>query len=221
MTTTPGTVVPDAVVAAKQAVCELGAELSQKGWLPATAGNISLRVEGSTDFCITRSGIDKGNMKQNDVLWLSQGGSQYEENGYRPSAETLVHQVLYRGQACGAVAHVHTMYNNLVAGLYFDEGSVRYEGHELLKALDHWDPLAVIQVPIVENYADIPTLAKAVGEAVQPGVPAVLVRNHGIYAWGKTRAEVKRYLEALEFLFEFDIRFQGLTGNHFPPSIQP
>uniref|UniRef100_E6PXG7 Putative aldolase class 2 protein aq_1979 n=1 Tax=mine drainage metagenome TaxID=410659 RepID=E6PXG7_9ZZZZ len=36
----------------------------------------------------------------------------------------------------------------------------------------------------------------------------MLLRGHGLYAWGKSIAEVWRHLEALEFLFETEARRQ-------------
>jgi Ribulose-5-phosphate 4-epimerase and related epimerases and aldolases len=34
-------------------------------------------------------------------------------------------------------------------------------------------------------------------------VPGVLIRNHGIYAWGESPLAAKRHLEAFEFLFQY------------------
>lgn len=198
------------VLEAKQAVAKLAVELSARGLMPATSGNLSVRVEGTTDFCITPSGVDKGALQGTDVLLLSLDGVVLDESPYRPSAETVVHQKLYASQECGSVVHVHTMYNNILSQLYFHQGYVEFGDHELLKALGHWDPNARISVPIVENHADLPLLGEAVDEAVVPGVPGVLVRNHGIYAFGKTPFDAKKHLEAFEFLFEYHVRMLQL-----------
>lgn len=187
----------------KQKVCNLAADFAAKGWLPATSGNISVRIPETSDFCVTRSGADKQKLTVGDVLWLDASGKLREQTAYRPSAETGVHQRLYAEAGCGAVVHVHTLHNNLMSQLGFQQGYVQLANHELLKALGHWDEDAQIEVPIVENFADLVTLGEAVGAARKPDVPAVLVRNHGIYAWGDSDIAAKRHLEALEFLFEY------------------
>jgi methylthioribulose-1-phosphate dehydratase len=198
------------IMTAKQTVASLAVQLARKGWLPATSGNLSVRVVDTADFCITPSGVDKGALQAADVLRVSADGELLEETKYRPSAETIVHQHLYRTEDCGAVLHVHTMYNNLVSEIYFESGFVDFANHELLKALGHWEEGAHIRVPIVENYANLERLGQAVADSLVDGVPAVLVRNHGIYAFGRGPVEAKRHLEALEFLFEYKVRMRQL-----------
>lgn len=38
----------------------------------------------------------------------------------------------------------------------------------------------------------------------------MLIRNHGIYAWGDSDFAAKRHLEAFEFLFEYHARWLQL-----------
>jgi len=40
----------------------------------------------------------------------------------------------------------------------------------------------------------------------------VLIRGHGLYAVGKNIAEVRRHLEALEFLFSCELERLKITG---------
>jgi methylthioribulose-1-phosphate dehydratase len=187
-------------------VCELADSLANKGWLPATAGNLSVKVSHNPLlFAITRSGADKQALTEQDVILVDEHQRVQGETSYRPSAETIVHVNLYRKFQCGSVLHVHTLYNNLVSQLYFQRGSVLLSDHELLKALDHWEEGAFVEVPIVENYHNLEELGRAVEEASTAHVPGVLVRNHGIYVWGPTPEAAKRYLEAFEFLFQYHL----------------
>lgn len=190
-----------------QTVCRLAADLSSKGWLPATSGNLSVKVSGQPlTIAVTRSGADKQQLQDGDVLLVDEHQQLLYPSTFKPSAETVVHIELYKALGCGAVLHVHTIYNNLASDLDFEQGHVKFSGHELLKALNHWEVDASLEVPIVENHHDIPALAQAVRGAVKPGVPAVLVRRHGIYVWGDSAEEAKRFLEALEFLFKYEIK---------------
>lgn len=198
-----------------QAVAELrqlGEDFGRNGWLPATSGNLSIRLsDDPTTFAITRSGADKRNLQPEDVLEVDLTGKLLTDTPYRPSAETTVHTALYGSDlGCGCILHVHTMFNNLASQRHFPQGHVTLVDHELLKALGHWNEGARIAVPIVGNFADLHRLGEAVLEAAKPGVPGVLVRNHGIYAWGEDVFAARRHLEAFEFLFEYDIRLREL-----------
>ncbi|MCL6549104.1 MAG: methylthioribulose 1-phosphate dehydratase [Alicyclobacillus sp.] len=193
-------------------VVRLAEVLAAKGWLPATSGNLSVRVQASPlVMAITRSGADKEDLRPEDVLLVNANLELVQPSPHRPSAESVVHTRLYEQLGCGCILHVHTVYNNLASELYFSEGGVPLSGHELLKALDHWEADASVTVPIVENFHDLGQLAEAVGQAVRAGVPGVLVRRHGIYAWGDTPAAAKRYLDAFEFLFQYDLLHRRLA----------
>ncbi|MCL6625504.1 methylthioribulose 1-phosphate dehydratase [Alicyclobacillus shizuokensis] len=195
-----------AVRAARQKVCQLAGELAARGWLPATSGNLSVRVtDAPLVIAITASGWDKQHLSEDGVILVDEHGQLVEASTEKPSAETAVHTQLYTRMGCGAVLHVHTLYNNLASDLYFSAGAVPLQGYELLKALGHWEENARIEVPIVENHADLNRLAGAVAAVAHPDVPGVLVRNHGIYAWGRTPSDAKRHLEALEWLFEYHL----------------
>jgi methylthioribulose-1-phosphate dehydratase len=125
----------------------------------------------------------------------------------KPSAETLIHTTIYQLiPSCEAVFHVHTIYNNLISEIYGDQGNVTFQKQELLKALGFWEEGASITIPIVENHSSIPTLSATIGQVIQPNVPGILIRNHGIYVWGDNDFTAKRHLEAFEFLFEYQYK---------------
>lgn len=197
-------------------LCDL---FGRRGWLPATSGNLSILVDRDpVCFGITASGRDKQALTPRDVVFVDgEGRALPGQPGLKPSAETKVHAVLYRRSDAGCVIHVHTVFNNLASRLGFADGGVVLEDLELIKGLNIWEEGARIRVPVVDNYGDLDRLARAVAEAVAPRVPGVLVREHGIYAWGRTPDEAKRHLEAFEFLFEYDF-YQRLWRRVEPPA---
>jgi len=190
-------------------LCQMAQSLAQRGWLPATSGNLSVSMGGTTgaQFAITRSGADKQRLQATDLVVAGAGGQLLTAAvpGYRPSAEASVHAGLYERFACGAILHVHTLPNNLCAELYFSAGAMTVSDHELVKALGHWESDATLNIPIVENWHDLEQLAAAVVLAAQPDVPGVLVRNHGIYVWGEDAGTALKHLEAFEFLFSYHV----------------
>ncbi|KYQ87138.1 methylthioribulose 1-phosphate dehydratase [Thermoactinomyces sp. CICC 24226] len=188
-----------------------------RGWFPATSGNLSVRVdvqEGEPDLiAITASGKDKTVHTPEDFLLVNKEGKPAFPTCLKPSAETLVHTAIYQKiKESRAIFHIHTVHNNLISEQCGDSGYVSFSGHEIIKALNIWEEGAVIRLPVVPNHASIPDLAQAVREVIDPQVPAVLIRNHGIYAWGDSVFAAKRHLEAFEFLFEYQVKLQLLNS---------
>lgn len=195
-----------------QELKEIADNFTQKGWLPATAGNLSIKLSDEPlVFGVTASGKDKENLQLEDVIAVGQDCKPIEPTRLRPSAETVVHSSIYQATDAGAVLHVHTVYNNLLSQICFGEGKVTLSNMELIKGLDIWDEGASIEVPIIENYADIPQMAEEIAERLDPRVPGVLIRNHGIYAWGSSPFEAKRHVEALEFMFHYQFLLLSIT----------
>jgi methylthioribulose-1-phosphate dehydratase len=188
--------------------------LAARGWFPGTSGNLSVRVgefaPEQFDFAITASGKDKSVHTPEDFLLVNENGKPSESTSLKPSAETLIHCEIYKATGAGAIFHVHTVFNNLVSELYGEQGRVTVQGVELIKAFNIWEENASIDIPILPNYTDIPRIAELVADAIVPRIPGIVLRNHGIYAWGANAFEAKRHLEAFEFLFEYVYRFECL-----------
>jgi methylthioribulose-1-phosphate dehydratase len=196
---------------------EVKASLAAKGWFPATSGNLSIRV-GEFDptaftFAVTSSGKDKSVQTPEDFLLVNEKGLPTEETSLKPSAETLIHCEIYRLTGAGAIFHVHTVFNNLATELYWERGRIPVDGVELIKAFNIWEEDAQIEIPILPNYAEIPRIAKLVEGAIVPQIPGIVLRKHGIYAWGANAFEAKRHLEAFEYLFEYVYRWNLLKPS--------
>ena len=190
-------------------------DFAARGWFPGTSGNLSVRVGDFEPerfaFAVTASGKDKSVNTPEDFLIVDQDGQPTEPTKLKPSAETLIHCEIYKHTGCGAIFHVHTIYNNIISEYDSSLGHVPIESVELIKAFNIWDEDAKIEVPILPNYAKIPRIAELVAGAIRPGIPGILLRNHGIYAWGANAFEAKRHLEAFEFLFEHRYKYLLLT----------
>jgi methylthioribulose-1-phosphate dehydratase len=185
---------------------------ARRDWFPGTSGNLSIKLsDDPLQFAVTASGKDKTKLSPEDYLVVDGESRPVEPTALKPSAETLIHAVVYkRIPQAGACFHVHTVWNNLVSELYFGQRAFSIQGQELIKGLGIWEENARITIPIVENFAHIPTLAAAIDKVITPDVPGVLIRNHGIYAWGANDFEAKRHLESFEFLFEYHVRWLQL-----------
>jgi len=82
-----------------------------KGWLPATAGNLSFK-ETDDRIWITCSGLDKGNLSIDDFLAfsLSENRALEPQNNRKPSAETSIHRAVYLNHSSArTIFHVHNL----------------------------------------------------------------------------------------------------------------
>jgi methylthioribulose-1-phosphate dehydratase len=189
-------------------------ELADRDWFMGTSGNLAIKVsEHPLQFLVTASGKDKRRRTDEDFLLVDELGHPVEETHLRPSAETLLHVEIYRKTKAGCSLHVHTIENNVISEVYGDHSEVTFKGQELIKAFDLWEEDAVLKIPIIRNYAHIPTLATKFSEHVSGDTGAILIRNHGITVWGRTAFEAKKILEASEFLFRYQLRILEYKSN--------
>jgi methylthioribulose-1-phosphate dehydratase len=191
------------------ALIDAGRFIDSKGWVPATSGNFSARLSDGS-IAITVSGRHKGRLQRNDIMLIDAHGNALD--GKKPSAETLLHTALYRRYPdVQSVLHPHTQNATLISRLCRDE--LVLEQYELLKALHGittHDARTV--VPIFANDQDIPRLSAQVERYLDSHshIYAYIIASHGFYTWGRSVAETLRHLEALEFLFDCEIRLLGV-----------
>ena len=202
----------DALSIAAESLCETARWCYSQGWVPATSGNFSVRGEGR--ILVTASGLDKGTLTRDCLIEVSleEGLTAHARSSAaaRPSAETALHQVLYRARReAGAILHVHTVWNTLISARFAAVGYVPLEGYEILKGLSGVTTHQHIErVPVLENSQDYAVLARQFSASLDshPNAHGVLLSRHGLYTWGQSVAEARRHLEALEFLFQVEER---------------
>lgn len=185
---------PDVV----EEIAAFGRFAAARGWVPATSGNFSHRVDAA-HAAVTRSGIDKGAIGPGDVAVLALA----EPIPAGVSAETPIHLRLYRDDpSIGAVFHIHSVAATVLSRLDERAGAVRTEGYEMHKALGLTTHESAVEIPVLPNAQDTVALAAEVARRIgrPAAVPGFLLAGHGLYAWGATAADARRHVEALEFL---------------------
>jgi methylthioribulose-1-phosphate dehydratase len=192
---------------AVSAIVEAGRRMAERNWVPATAGNISVRLPDGR-VAITRSGFHKAQLDAAAVMAVDLSGAP-ENPGLRPSAETGLHCGAYRAfPAAGAVVHGHSIANTVLSRRAGD--AVRLEGYELLKAFPGLPTHeAAIDLPVLDNDQDIARLQAAVearwARMAAPILPGYLIRGHGIYVWGPDMEAALARLEGLEFMLACEL----------------
>lgn len=194
----------DFILLANQLI-EAGRFIDSKGWVPATSGNFSARLPDG-NIAITVSGKHKGRLRLDDIMLIDSDANSLD--GKKPSAETLLHTSLYkRYPNVQAVLHPHSINATLCSRLFKSE--IVLEDYELLKALAGIDTHeSRVAVPIFANDQNIPRLAGKVEQYLDEhgAIYAYIIAAHGLYTWGGSVQETLRHLEALEFLFDCELR---------------
>ncbi len=175
-----------------------------------TSGNLSISIS-ENKFLITASGKDKGELTEEDFILVDENGNSVGasrdlplQGSLQPSAETLLHSSIYKHTNAGAIFHVHTTNSTLLSMKSQDK--IIFSDLEMLKGLGFKTHDVKIEIPIIENSQDMKHLATIVPNYIIEDVPGLLLRGHGIYAWGKTLQEAKRHVEIFEFLFEYRVK---------------
>lgn len=183
----------------------------RRGWMLGTCGNLSVKLnDDPLEMLVTASGVDKSQLSALDFLKVGAGLEILAPTPHKPSSEVTVHEVVYRHTPARACYHVHSVFNNLASQI--NDRFVDLTGVEMTKGLAGISLGDKVHLPIVENSRDMLQLAKNVEAGLDKRYPAVLVRLHGVYAWGADPVEARRHIEVIEFLLEYYCRAAGISA---------
>lgn len=205
---------------AREAICRIGASLFARGYVHATAGNISVRLDDG--FLITPSDACLGFLQPERLARLD--GSLRQLDGDRASKTIALHAGIYRAASAydaGTRCVIHTHSTHCVA-LSLREGSEPEP--ELLPALTPYFVMKVGRVPLIDYHRPgAPEAAAQVEQAIHRygarGTPirAVMLRRLGPNVWHDTPEAAMATLEELEET----ARLWQLTGATCPTLSDP
>ncbi len=202
----------------KKEVLQANLLLPKYGLVTFTWGNVSAVDRGSGIMIIKPSGVEYEEMTAEDMAAVSLETGEVVEGLYKPSSDTPTHLALYRAfENVGGIVHTHSRWATSFAqagmGIeplgtthadYFygeipctramnpDEINGKYEketGTVIIEAFNGIDPLTI---------------------------PAVLVKSHGPFTWGKTAAEAVHNAVVLE-----EVAFMNYHTMSINPQIRP
>lgn len=187
--------------AIREECCEANRSLGSSGLVDLTFGNVSVLDRDAGVFAIKPSGVGYDALTPDNMILVDFEGKPVEGK-LRPSSDTPTHLRLFRAfDGIRSVAHTHSRY----------AVSFAQAGKEIpLLGTTHADyfrgavPVTRVLTPeeiggayeletgnvIVERFAGVDPLS----------VPAVLVRNHGPFAWGASGAMAVETAQALEVI---------------------
>jgi methylthioribulose-1-phosphate dehydratase len=194
----------------RELVCELCRNFYHLGWASGTGGGISIKEDGR--IYMAPSGVQKERLKPEDIFVLDAEGNIEEQpgNGLKLSQCSPLFMHAYKIRNAGAVLHSHSINAN-TATLLFDK-KFRIKNMEMQKGIEGYGAFDTLEVPIIENTAYECDLADSLEEAIRnnPKSHAVLVRNHGVYVWGKDWKQAKTHAECYDYLLEAAGRMKQL-----------
>ena len=174
--------------------------IADLGFMACTAGNSSVMLHREPLLiAMSPSGVDKTRLTPDSFILVDAAGKSPTGDARKPSDETLLHVALYLHAGCSAVMHGHPPH---AVALSLDaDSALNFRGIEMQKAFAGTTTHERgCRLPVIDNSQDMAELAARAIAARNPEMPAVLVRGHGVYAWGRSPAEAGRHLEAVEWL---------------------
>ncbi len=169
----------------KKRVYEQNIALVRHGLIILTWGNVSAIDRASGLVVIKPSGVSYDSMKAEDMVVVDMDG-KVVEGELRPSSDTPTHIELYRAfPNIGGVVHTHSTYATAFAQAGRDippygttHADVFYGPVPCAPALTKEE----VEGEYEKNTGLV--IVRAVGD--YEAVPAILVKNHGPFTWGKT-----------------------------------
>lgn len=175
----------------KEQVLRANLELPQRGVVIYTWGNVSAIARDEGLVVIKPSGVPYETMKLSDLVVVDMEG-HVVEGSLRPSSDTPTHLELYRNfPSIGGVVHTHSLH-----AAVFAQAGVDIPPLGTTHADYFYGPVpctrGLTEEEIKGDYEK--NTGKVIVETFRErgldptAVPAVLVKNHGPFTWGKDAA---------------------------------
>ncbi len=201
----------------KKAVLEANLELPAKGLVTYTWGNVSGIDRDSGLVAIKPSGVEYDTMKAEDIVLIDLSG-KVVEGKLKPSSDAATHVALYKAfPEIGGVCHTHSRWATSMAqaGLGIPAYGTTHADYfygEIPCTRD------MTQEEISSAYeANTGAVIVETFKNLNPNfIPAVLVKNHAPFTWGKDAGEAVHNSVVLEEVAMMAVQCKALN-----PSIKP
>ena len=196
----------------KQKVFEQNIALVKHGLVVLTWGNVSAKDAETGLVVIKPSGVPYDTMKAEDMVVVDLEGNTVEGN-YRPSSDLPTHLYLYKQYpTLGGIVHTHSTFATAFAqsgreitaygtthadAFYGNVPCARALSEEEIKEAYEWNTGKVIAESVTDADA----------------IPAILVKNHGVFTWGKTPEKAVENAVTLEEVAKMAVLTESLNRN--------
>ena len=177
---------------ARKGVAEVSRRLASSGMVPATAGNVSVRVGDLV--AITPTGASLAELTAAQVAVVDLDG-RLVQGGLEPSSELPLHVGIYREHDAGAIVHTHAPACTAVASVRDELPCIHYAMLGFGGA---------VPVAPYATYGSAELAANVV--AALAGRSATLMASHGAITYGPTLAKAFEAMELLEWACDLYLR---------------
>ena len=186
----------------KQEVCEANLELYRKGIVIYTWGNVSGIDRASGNMVIKPSGVSYEHMTAGDMVVVNVQSGAVAEGKWKPSSDTATHLELYRRfPEIGGVTHTHSVHavsfaqaGMAIPALGTTHADYFYGDVPCTRELTAGEVAQAYEV----NTGKVIVEKLSQSSAGVMAVPAILVKNHGPFTWGRDAAESVYHAVVLE-----------------------
>ena len=209
--------------ALREQVHRANVALARSGLVVGTFGNVSGVDRAAGLFAIKPSGVPYDEMTPEHIVPVSLETGEVVDSDLRPSSDTPTHLELYRAfSSCGGIVHTHS---ECATALAQAGRPVRCLG---TTHADHFRgdvPVtrALTRKEVARDYERetgrviVETFRK---RRLSPEeVCAVLVRNHGPFAWGRDAAEAVEHARVLEYVAGMEIPVLSTGARASRPAV--
>ena len=201
--------------ALKEKVLQANLLLPKHDLVTFTWGNVSEIDRDSGLIVIKPSGVDYDGMKAEDMVVVNVQTGEVVEGNWKPSSDIATHLELYRTfPKIGGITHTHSV--NAVA---FAQAGLPVPALGTTHA-DYFSGDIPCTRELTEqevNEAYEANTGKVIVEALNQmdtdimAIPAILVKNHGPFTWGKNAPESVYHAVVLETIAEMTMKTMQLN----------
>lgn len=202
----------------REEVLEANLEIVRRGLVLYTFGNVSGIDRERGLVVIKPSGVPYERMTPRDLVVVSLDGSRVEGE-LRPSSDLATHLVLYRSFAViGGVVHTHSRYATAWAQARREIPCVGTTHADYFHGdVPVTDPMTDEEIAAGYEHNTGLVIVRRFEGLNPAAIPAVLVANHGPFAWGKSAADAAHNAVVLEEIAHVTAQSLAL-GGPFPIS---
>ena len=198
----------------KERVFKQNLALIKSGLVILTWGNASAIIREKGLVCIKPSGVPYETMTANDMVLVDMNGNIIE-GGYRASSDIPTHLYLYKAfPNIGGIVHTHSTY----AVAFAQAGrSIPAYGTTHADAFFGDVPctraLTREEIETAYEYNTGAVIAEIFKDKDHNAIPAILVKNHGPFAWGNTVEKAVENAVTLEEVAKMAVLTEKINAN--------